>query len=154
MKCCVSGLQWTGTARGRLAAAIVSAADKKGLALSPTTDFTSVTGKGAKALVDGRIAAVGNAKLVREMLGRAGQLKAMTTMNAICKPKAIRVMYGDRRRPYCRYHWCFRSDQRIPLPNAVKRLKHLGVHIVMLTGDNKTTAGAVAKIARTGRFRG
>ncbi|MFZ5859518.1 MAG: HAD-IC family P-type ATPase, partial [Spirochaetota bacterium] len=30
-------------------------------------------------------------------------------------------------------------------PNAVKRLKHLGVHIVMLTGDNKTTAGAVAK---------
>jgi len=126
-----------------LAAAIVSAADKKGLALSPTTDFTSVTGKGAKALVDGRIAAVGNAKLVREMLGEPAT-ESNDDYERNLQAEGHTVMYvieGDRIAGIIGV-----SDPiKESTPNAVKRLKHLGVHIVMLTGDNKTTAGAVAK---------
>ncbi|MFZ2782215.1 MAG: copper-translocating P-type ATPase [Rectinemataceae bacterium] len=126
-----------------LAAAIVAAADKKGLSLSPAAEFVSLTGKGAKAVVDGRIVAVGNAKLVRERLGEPAAERDDAYERSL-QAEGHTVMYvtdGD--------HIAGIIGVSDPIkestPNAVKRLKHLGVHIVMLTGDNKTTAGAVAK---------
>lgn len=126
-----------------LAAAIVAAAEKKGLRLLSSTEFVSVTGKGAKAFVDGRPASVGNAKLVRELLGAEAADREEEYVRSL-QSEGHTVMYvtdGDRVAGIIGV-----SDPiKESTPDAVKRLKHLGVHIVMLTGDNKTTASAVAK---------
>ena len=50
-----------------LAAAIVAAADAKGLQASPAVDFQSITGKGVSGVVDGRRIALGNAALLRDL---------------------------------------------------------------------------------------
>ncbi|MFZ3109642.1 MAG: copper-translocating P-type ATPase [Rectinemataceae bacterium] len=126
-----------------LAAAIVVAAEKKEMRLSSSTEFVSVTGMGAKALIDGRQVSVGNAKLVATVLG-AQMADLQEEFVRGLQAEGNTVMYvtdGDRVAGIIGV-----SDPiKESTPDAVKRLKHLGVRIIMLTGDNKTTASAVAK---------
>jgi len=126
-----------------LATAIVVAAEKSGLRLSPAMKFVSVTGMGAKALVDGRPVSVGNAKLVRNLLGERAAGREEDFIVSL-QAEGNTVMYvtdGDSVAGIIGV-----SDPiKESTPGAVKRLKHLEVHIIMLTGDNKATAGAVAK---------
>jgi P-type Cu+ transporter len=124
-----------------LAAAIVKTAEERGLKLSATTNFESITGKGVTGHIDGRSVAVGNASLfagkkisteslssLAEDLCRRGQ----TVMLAAVDGKAAGLIaVADPIKPSAR--------------EAVASLKRSGLRLVMLTGDNRATAEAIAK---------
>lgn len=123
-----------------LAAAIVAAARGRGLTLQGATDFRSVTGQGVSARVGGRHVAVGNAKLMAEA--------NMTTEALERRAEALRgegatVMYvGVDGRPAGLL--AVADPIKSTTPAALETLRKAGVHIVMLTGDNRKTAQAVA----------
>jgi Cu+-exporting ATPase len=123
-----------------LAAAIVSAARERGLDIGKVENFASITGKGAKGVVDGRAIAAGNVALLNdigvdarasadaaERLRRDGATAIFVAVDS--KPAGV-IAIADPIKASAR--------------EAVAALKAASVRVVMLTGDNKTTAGAVA----------
>ncbi len=124
-----------------LAAAIVAAAEKERLRLSNTQEFRSLTGKGVIGKVDGRSIALGNSKLLEELaidpgllLARAEELRreGHTVMFvAIDERAAGLVAVADPIK---------QSTQE-----AIEILHREGIRVVMLTGDSRTTAEAVAR---------
>ncbi|MCW2960728.1 MAG: ATPase [Thermoleophilia bacterium] len=123
-----------------LAEAIVAGARERGLAPRDATDFESVTGKGVIARVDGRQVALGNAALmeqlgaeVAQLIGSAERLREQghTAMfTAIDGTAAGVVSVADTIKDTTK--------------RAITDLRAEGVRIIMLTGDNATTAQAVA----------
>jgi Cu+-exporting ATPase len=124
-----------------LAGAIVRAARERGLALAPAADFQSITGRGAAGQVEGRPVVIGNATLMREKaIDPRGRDEATarlvdegrTTMCvAIDGRMAGLVAVADPLKPTSR--------------EVVRRLRALGLTVVMLTGDDRRTALAVAR---------
>ncbi|MCH8925939.1 MAG: copper-translocating P-type ATPase, partial [Proteobacteria bacterium] len=124
-----------------LAAAIVAGAQERDLALEEAKDFESVTGKGVTGRVGGRRVALGNLKLL-EQLG--------------IDPAGLEARAEDLRREGETVMF-FAIDGRAagligvadPIkestPEAIRLLQADGVKIVMLTGDNRTTAEAVGR---------
>jgi Cu+-exporting ATPase len=112
-----------------LAAAIVSAAEERGIALAEPSDFKSSPGKGVEGVVNGRRVAVGN----RMMIGDAGALdmQAPGVFVTIDGRAAATIEVAD---PI--------KDSTL---EAIRSLHEEGIRIVMLTGDRRTTAEAVAK---------
>ncbi|HLN98309.1 MAG TPA: heavy metal translocating P-type ATPase [Pyrinomonadaceae bacterium] len=123
-----------------LAAAIVSGANERGLELTKATAFESLTGKGVTAVVDGHKVSLGNQALLQEFgLGsdglseRAEALRqdGQTVMFVVIDSEVVGlVSVADPIKP--------------TTSEAVKELHRNGLSIVMLTGDNKTTAREVA----------
>jgi Cu+-exporting ATPase len=124
-----------------LAAAIVQAAKDRGLTLREPTEFASVTGKGVTGKIDGRAVALGNAKLMADLGIKFGDLDrradelrgdgATALFLAIDHKPAGVVAIADPIKP--------------TTPAALDALRSFGIRIVMLTGDNRTTAEAVAR---------
>jgi Cu+-exporting ATPase len=124
-----------------LAHAMVSAAKEKGVALSDVTGFDSPVGKGARGTVEQRQVMIGNAAFLQAegvMLGDLEQRAATRRANgetvvhvAIDGRAAGLVAVADPVKPMARA--------------ALDQLKAAGLRIVMLTGDNATTAQAVAR---------
>ncbi len=125
-----------------LARAIVSAAEAENVAIPPATDFRSLTGRGVSAKADGSEVALGNAKLMVELRiaigedvgARAELLRgsgATVMFLAIDGALAALLAVADRIKP--------------GTPAALQALRAAGLRIVMLTGDNATTAQAVAR---------
>jgi Cu+-exporting ATPase len=121
-----------------LATAIVNAASKRGLRLSRPEEFVSVTGKGIRGMVDGRLVAVGNPTLMVE----AGALQKPSVLAGIPPGGTPLCVSVDGK-----YVGNFGvADQIKPsTPDAVRDLKAQDIHIVMLTGDNKIVAAEIAK---------
>ncbi len=124
-----------------LAAAFVTAANERGLKLAPVSEFRSVTGKGVIGRVDGSAVALGNQSLLAELgvdLG-AGAEKA-----AEWRERGATVIFlaVDKRLAYL-----FGVEDPIKESSreAVRELHEEGLRIVMLTGDNRVTAEAVAR---------
>ncbi len=124
-----------------LAAAIVAAARDRSLPIKDPGEFASVTGKGVTGSVDGRAVALGNAKLMQDLgiefgalAGRANELRrdgATALFLALDgKPGGV-IAIADP----------IKGTTQAALDN----LRADGVRIVMLTGDNKTTAQAVGR---------
>jgi P-type Cu+ transporter len=124
-----------------LAAAIVAGAEARALALSAPERFESHTGKGVSGSIAGRAVALGNVRLL-EALGiepgalaeRAEALRAdgQTAMFVAVDGRAAGlVAVADR--------------IKATTPEAIRRLTADGIRVVMLTGDSRTTALAVAK---------
>jgi Cu+-exporting ATPase len=123
-----------------LAAAIVSGASERGLALVDVSGFASVTGKGVRGTVNGHTVALGNRAMMETVavdttpLGsRAEELRAdgQTVMYiAIDGELAGLVGVAD--------------PIKGSTADALRTLKAEGLRIVMMTGDSKTTANAVA----------
>ena len=125
-----------------LAHAITAAADAEGAALLAASGFHALTGRGVVATVDGVSVALGNAKLLEELgiapeaqaSQRAEQLRGQgaTVMQlAVDGAPAALLAVADRIKP--------------DVPQTVAALQAAGVRVVMLTGDNATTAQAVAQ---------
>ncbi len=123
-----------------LASAIVGGAEERGITLAAVQDFTSITGKGVKGTIDGRSVALGNKALLLSLgidftplSASAEQLRAkgQTAMFAAIdgKPAAV-ISVAD--------------PIKATTPEALKQLKAEGLRIVMLTGDSKATAQAIA----------
>ncbi len=124
-----------------LAAAIVRGAEERGIATTEVTDFRSVTGKGVVGTVDGRTVAIGNAALLADlgatadaMAARADELRrnGETVMFvAVDGTAAALIGVADR--------------IKATTGEAIRALHAEGLRIVMLTGDNRVTAEAVAR---------
>ena len=124
-----------------LGLAIVTAAQTKGLAISAVTDFDSPVGKGAFGTVDGKRIALGNAKFLAEqgvdvatLAAAAEELRqdGATAIFAAVDGKAGGII-------------AIADPVKLSTPAALAALKADGVRVVMLTGDNWTTAKAVAR---------
>jgi Cu+-exporting ATPase len=124
-----------------LAAAIVAGAEKKGLKLNEAREFRSITGKGVTGSVDGKRIALGNLKLLEELDINAGDLwdrseelrKDGQTVMYVVVDGAVAGLLGV-------------ADPVKPsTPEAIRLLHADRVKIVMLTGDSRTTAEAVAR---------
>jgi len=122
-----------------LAAAVVASANDRGLALQKTANFSSITGKGVSGLVSGRNVSVGNSKLI----DRAGAMETFAQRADTLRCEGATVMYvavDDRPAGILAV-----ADPIKPsTPAALQTLREDNVAIVMLTGDNRRTAEAVA----------
>jgi P-type Cu+ transporter len=124
-----------------LAAAIVSAAADRRVALAGVEGFESVSGKGAAATVDGRRITLGNRMMMQAagvdasaLEGTADELRrdGATAIFAALDGKASGVI-------------AVADPIRETTPDAIRALKEAGIRVVMLTGDNRATAEAVAR---------
>ncbi|MFA5015997.1 MAG: heavy metal translocating P-type ATPase [Methylobacter sp.] len=124
-----------------LAAAIVKGAEQKGIKLTAGEQFESVTGKGVCGSISGRRVALGNAKLmaaqnidITPLIKQADglRLEGQTVMFVGVDGKLGGFI-------------SVADPIKSSTPEALKALHEAGIKVVMLTGDNKTTANAVAK---------
>lgn len=129
-----------------LAAAIVvaakAAAQTPGAAISDAADFASVTGKGVTGKVGGRTVALGNASLMADLGVSLGDLEARA--DALRKEGATALFVAVD--GHAGGVIAIADPIKATTKAAIDDLKADGIHIVMLTGDNKTTAEAVARM--------
>jgi Cu+-exporting ATPase len=124
-----------------LAAAIVSGAEKRELKLTDAREFRSITGKGVVGSVDGKWIALGNRKLLEELKVEPGDFlnqseelrKDGQTVMYVVVDGAVAGLVGVA------------DPVKQSTAEAIQMLHQDGIRIVMLTGDNRTTAEAVAK---------
>ena len=124
-----------------LAAAIVAAAREKGLTVQEPTGFASVTGKGVTGKVGGRDVALGNAPLMADLGVQLGDLAPQA--DALRAGGATALFLAVDGEPGGII--AVADPIKATTAAALARLRAEGIHIVMLTGDNATTARAVAK---------
>ena len=124
-----------------LAEAIVRAAEEAGLTLPPAADFDSVTGKGVRGTVHGRGVALGNQAMM-DALGVA--IDGTSERATALQEQGATVMYVavDGRLAGL---VAVADPIKGTTADAVEALRRAGLRIVMLTGDNRTTAEAVAR---------
>jgi Cu+-exporting ATPase len=124
-----------------LAAAIVRGAQERGLQLGEAREFRSVTGEGVMGKVDGKTIALGNRKLFD---GLKVELNALATKAAELQREGQIVAFIA-----IDGHACGLLAVTDPIkqstPEAIRVLQRDGIRIVMLTGDTRTTAEAVAR---------
>ena len=124
-----------------LAAAIVSGAQERGAKLVDAVGFDSITGKGVRGEVEGRSVLLGNRALLHELKIDASELAAkaeelradsQTVMFVALDGKLVGLLGVA-------------DPIKVTTPDAIKHLHAEGIRIVMLTGDSRTTAEAVAR---------
>jgi Cu+-exporting ATPase len=123
-----------------LGAAMIAAANKRGLTLTNVSDFDAPAGKGVTGTADGRRLALGNAAFLREqnidvspLAGEAERQRregAIVVFLAVDGKAAGAIAVTDPIKPSS--------------PPALQALKAAGIRVVMMTGDNATTARAIA----------
>lgn len=124
-----------------LADAIVRAAKEKQLALSQVEQFDSPTGKGATGKVDGKTIALGNARYLAS-LGIATQALDAEADRLRQDGATVINMAVDGGLAGL---FAIADPVKASTPEALKALAAEGIKVIMLTGDNRTTAEAVAR---------
>ncbi len=124
-----------------LAAAIVTGAKEKQITLNSADDFKSITGKGASAKVAGRQVAIGNKALLQEIKVDLGSAEAEADR---LREDGQTVMYVAVDGKLAGLLGVTDPIKETTLP-AIKALREIGIKVIMMTGDNKKTAEAVAK---------
>ena len=124
-----------------LAAAIVAAAKERGLALDEPAGFASVTGKGVHGKVGHRAVVLGNAALMADLGIDLGALAEKA--EELRRDGATALFVAVDRRPGGVI--AVADPVKPTAPAALETLRADGIRIVMLTGDNRTTAEAVAR---------
>jgi len=131
-----------------LALAIVESASEKGIQTGTVSNFNAIAGHGVQAEVDGKTLLFGNEKLMRE--------KSIAVDDFVEKAQALAA---EAKTPMY-----FAVDNQLaaiiavadPIKEdsiaAIKRLQHNGIRVIMLTGDNRDTAKAVAHKAGINEF--
>ncbi len=124
-----------------LASAIVKGAEDRDVELVQAENFQSITGKGVQGRVDGRDIALGNHALMDSLHIEPGKLtvraeelrsEGQTVMFVAMDGKLAGIMGVA-------------DPVKESTPDAIRQLHDEGIRIVMLTGDNRTTADAVAR---------
>ena len=123
-----------------LAEAIVRGAEGRGIQLASTEQFESITGQGVTGIIAGRKVALGNLKLLQSLSIDPGDLSAQAEAG---RKEGHTVMYvaidGEAAGLIG-----VADPIKASTPQAIEDLRKAGVEVVMLTGDNRTTAQAVA----------
>jgi Cu+-exporting ATPase len=124
-----------------LAVAIVRAAQERGVSTASVVDFDSPTGRGAVGTVDGKKIVLGNAKFLGglnvDVAGLSDQAEALRTDGATAIFMAVDGHVAGV--------LAIADPVKASTPEALSGLKAEGIRVVMLTGDNWTTAKAVAR---------
>jgi P-type Cu+ transporter len=123
-----------------LAAAIIASAKQRGMDIKDVTDFSSVTGKGVTGAIDGRKVAVGNAKLLHDLGVASADLERQA--EELRRDGATAMFVAVDGRPAGII--AVADPIKATTPAALASLRADGIRIIMLTGDNRTTAEAVA----------
>ena len=124
-----------------LAAAIVAAAAERRIELAPVTGFDAPAGKGAVGMVDGRRVVLGNANLRSELAVATAALAADAERLRGDGATAIFVAVDGKLAGVI----AVADPVKATAPDAIAALQAEGIRVVMLTGDNRTTAQAVAR---------
>jgi Cu+-exporting ATPase len=124
-----------------LAAAIVTAAQDRSASIQEPTDFASVTGKGVTGKIGGRSVALGNAKLMVDLGIKLGNLERKADELRSDGATALFLAVDGKPGGVIAIADPIKSTTQA----ALDSLRNYGIQIVMLTGDNKTTAEAVAR---------
>jgi Cu+-exporting ATPase len=124
-----------------LAASILAAARESGIATDEPSEFASVTGKGVTGKVGGRSVALGNAKLMAEHGIDLGEL--VERADALRKEGATALFLGIDGKPGGMI--AIADPIKATTEAALQSLRADGIRVVMVTGDTRTTAEAVAR---------
>jgi Cu+-exporting ATPase len=124
-----------------LAAAVVAGAEERGVELTAVESFASVTGKGVTGRVEGRTVGLGNLRLLEELGVIPGDLAAEAealradgqTVMFVAVDGRVAGLLGVT------------DPVKQTSGDAIRQLHEEGIRVVMLTGDNRTTADAVAR---------
>ncbi len=129
--------------------AVVEKAKEKGIELAEPTEFEAIAGQGVKAKVEGKQIVLGTLKLMKgegifvseKLEKKASKLfDEGKTLSFVAVEKRVKgiIAVADTLKPNA--------------AEAVKRLREMGLEVIMLTGDNKRTAAAIAKKAGVDRY--
>lgn len=124
-----------------LAEAIVREAKARGLTLSEASAFDSPVGKGVLGVVDGRRVALGGARMMADQGVDVAPLKATADRFGAEGTTAVFIAINDRLAGV----FGIADPIKPTTPAAVTALQAEGVRVVMMTGDNRATALAVAR---------
>jgi Cu+-exporting ATPase len=127
-----------------LAAAIVAGAHAQHLAVHSPSDFHSMTGKGVTGTVQGRTIAVGTAELLRELGAASTSLDELVHQaEALRHAGATAMFVAIDKQPAGLV--AVADPIKSTTPEAVRILREEGLRLIMVTGDHRATAEAVAK---------
>lgn len=123
-----------------LAQAIVQGVKEKGISMKAVTEFEAIAGFGIKARVDGKTVLVGTRKLMEQHdISIDGALDRMEKMEKMGKTAMIAAIDGQ-------YAGIIAVADTIKETSktAIRRLKDMGLEVIMITGDNLQTARSIA----------
>jgi P-type Cu+ transporter len=124
-----------------LAAAILAAAKEKELELLPVSDFESITGKGVSGTIQSKKVAAGNAALMHDLGVPLQALERQAEVLRRAGQTAMWVAWDGRLAGLV----AVADPIRESTLQAIEELKGDGIKVVMVTGDNRTTAAALAQ---------
>ena len=124
-----------------LAAAIVSGAQERGAGTTEASGFESITGKGVTGTVEGRTVALGNRGLMEDLGVSLGDLPDIADELRRDGQTVMFVAVDGRPAGLLGVADPIKEST----PEALRHFREMGLRVVMLTGDNRTTAEAVAK---------
>ena len=125
-----------------LARALLAAAEKEGVILSPVSDFQSISGRGLRARVEEQTILIGNEALMADYQVDASQ--AQQRLRALShQGKTVMLLAVDG----CLAGLLAVADTiKENSPAAIRQLQELGLEVLMLTGDRQETAAAIAQM--------
>jgi Cu+-exporting ATPase len=123
-----------------LAAAIVEGVEERGIQFGEADGFESITGKGVRGTVDGREVAIGNRALAEDAGIGLGELAEKAEALRSEGQTAMFVLVDGRPAGVLGVADPIKESA----PGAIEALREEGLRVVMLTGDSRTTAEAVA----------
>ena len=125
-----------------LAEAVVNYGKSKNVSITKASDFETITGKGVIGTVGKNKIALGNAKLMEQLSISISDDLFKKVENEQQQGKTVSHIAVDN--AAVGYVTIFDAI-KITSKQAIQELQHLGIHVIMLTGDNKNTAKAVAQ---------
>ena len=126
-----------------LAKAIMERAKKDEIAIAEVTDFSAVVGNGLTATLAGKIIKAGNLAFVSKFVKVSDDMRAKSVEFSKEGKTPLFFAADDRLCGIIAVADTIKEDS----PEAVRQLKNMGIRVVMLTGDNEQTAGAIGKQA-------
>ena len=124
-----------------LGEAILRGAEERSLKLSDPKNFNAIAGHGVEAQVDGKPILLGNLKLMRDRQIEVGDLEPTSQKLADDGKTPMYVAVDGTAAGIVAVADTVKPDSKA----AIERLKKLGLEVVMITGDNKRTAEAIAR---------
>lgn len=137
-------LQWAASAEKgsehSLASAVMAENEKRNLTLLPATDFKAIPGRGIQATIDGKRVMFGNVEFMTDIHISANALPEVDTLSNEGKTAMYLAVDG-------RLAGIIAAADVVKPDSAktIEKLHEMGIQTVMLTGDNRRTAQAIAK---------
>lgn len=124
-----------------LAGAIVAEAENRSLKLLPVTDFETLPGNGLKAVCGGKTLHGGNQSYISGLCEISREIEEQAEKFAESGKTPLYFSYDGRLLGIIAVSDVIKEDS----PKAVRELQAMGIRVVMLTGDRKSTADAIGK---------